>query len=770
MDGACDVAHGRRAATTLHSNGASTLALRGGEGARTRGRPHGFAGRRRRRSARAAACSRPRWSRRRRPTGRGSALASVRGGHPSPADSNEPGELGEVAAGEVAAEQRHGLGAGMAGGHRRRRGEGGLGIERGGDQDGDRPPGSDDPGHLRQRLGGRGRTSAPSAQRRRRSSVGEGESGGVALAELDVGPDRRATVSIASLRSTPTTVPRADSGRRRSGRRCRSRRRRRAPLTRRHAGGVAEDRCPLGEERRDERSFVELGCFDRESGRTRTVRSRWSWGHRETMCAGSIGQLPDVWSRAGCQCRSRCADGLSTPAAWAAASARLRRPSLLRMLLTWWDAVLRLTCRRARRSRGSTARREESKDLLLPVGEHPDPLRPGTGDDAQRAQQRRNPVGVEDGAERLEVAKRVPGVVDGVGGSVLGERAGEFEPGAGQLEGPLQRGPSAERTSRWVAAASGSPLPHHDSTGRHRRPLPRAARCHRRLDLGQAAGDGRAPSTSPAGRPGVDEQVRGRGEMRPVLLEATEALLEAAVARGASPRASSSADTDSVSSASASTPSPRWANSSIGVLEATLTDPEGGQTGESLAVQAREASVGDPQTGDNSRSASSQRPLAAARCRSRCGTRRRGTDSRRWSRTVGHLAPLGGALEVAGQLAGVQHVAAGVHDGVEGRCSPASAAAIASSTTRTHRHSPRPTLTRPSCDSATSSRSTSPDDGQGRRPQRQTPRPCPGRPSGRRGDPQPAVQRPRRGSSPPVARPARSSRLRPRSWRSSPCR
>ena len=93
------------------------------------------------------------------------------------------------------------------------------------------------------------------------------------------GRTRRATVSIASLRSRPTTAPLGPTSRRRCGRRCRFRRRRRARGGRRYSGDLAQDRRPLGEEAGHERRLVALGGLDRDLERLEVVRC----GHASSM-------------------------------------------------------------------------------------------------------------------------------------------------------------------------------------------------------------------------------------------------------------------------------------------------------------------------------------------------------------------------------------------------------------------------------------------------------------------------------------------------------
>ena len=114
--------------------------------------------------------------------------------------------------------------------------------------------------------------------------------------------------------------------------------------------------------------------------------------------------------------------------AYAAASARLRRPSLDRTLPTWCSTVLRLMKRRSEISGLERPWPEQVEHLGLALGQQLAAL-PGRGDlDAERAQHR---CGGVDVASRLEPFERLER------GSGLGQRhlrlvgdqhAGELEP------------------------------------------------------------------------------------------------------------------------------------------------------------------------------------------------------------------------------------------------------------------------------------------------------------------------------------------------------
>ena len=68
--------------------------------------------------------------------------------------------------------------------------------------------------------------------------------------------------------------------------------------------------------------------------------------------------------------------------------------------------------------------------------------------------------------------------------------------------------------------------------------------------------------------------------MQPVLLQAAQPLLEAAAGGGRVATGQRSAATDSVASASASTPLAECGQQLLGLLQAALTHPQGGQAGD----------------------------------------------------------------------------------------------------------------------------------------------------------------------------------------------
>ena len=172
------------------------------------------------------------------------------------------------------------------------------------------------------------------------------------------------------------------------------------------------------------------------------------------------------------------------------------------MLLTWCDAVLRLTYRRSAISGfDSPAPRSRSTSCSRTVSSA-DSLGAGAGGDPERAEERRDPIGVE----RRRRAPRTPPARAGRGrrrrrAELPASARAELEPGAGHLERELQAGPHRERG---LQMGGGSLR----VTVGHRHPTP-GARRHRRQPVAAApttrprpaAARPRSPaSTSPVAR------------------------------------------------------------------------------------------------------------------------------------------------------------------------------------------------------------------------------------------------------------------------------
>ena len=383
------------------------------------------------------------------------------------------------------------------------------------------------------------------------------------------------------------------------------------------------------------------------------------------------------------------------------------------------------------------ARPQQAQHLLLPAGEHAEPLRPGAGADAERTQQRRHPVGVERGAQLLEHRQGPAGMVDGDLGLAVGEQPGELGAVRASSNG------SSSRAHPWRAASSSSAAPWSPRGHRHPARAAAASASDRSLPVAVASRASRPPSLrAPSTSPAASWASTSRSSGAPAASDAAAIRRSRGsrlrIAAGASPRASSSAATDSASSASASTPSPTCAEQLVGLLEPALTDAQRGEPGQRLGVQAGTGAVGDPQPGG-------QLPLGvgpaalggehAAVVDAALGVQERAAVGR--DEVVGHLAPLRRPLEVVGQLTGVEHVAAGVDDGVQRRSLPAQG--------RRHRlveqsepaaASPLPTRMMPELgqrERAPGRRHRPP--GPRRGPARSAPRRRPDRSSGRRGPP-----------------------------------
>ena len=259
--------------------------------------------------------------------------AQAGGGDLQPGGLHQRGELVEVPAQKIGAEQRPGLVAGVADGEVEEPGEGVMMFQcarheyRNGAAEGG---GS---GHLPHRGGAVGEEHQRHLREHRvEGFVWERQPCRVGLTELDVGSDpagngehRVVQVHAHGTAGRSDSVgggagddPGSEGDVEHAGARC-------------HAGSLAQHRRPLGEEGRDKCRLVELGGLASDLEGLR----RFGGGHVGMLCRSvraSIGQLPYSVSRSGPKAL----------AAWTAASARLRRLSLVSTLLTWWEAVLRL--------------------------------------------------------------------------------------------------------------------------------------------------------------------------------------------------------------------------------------------------------------------------------------------------------------------------------------------------------------------------------------------------------------------------------------------
>ena len=110
----------------------------------------------------------------------------------------------------------------------------------------------------------------------------------------------------------------------------------------------------------------------------------------------------------------------------------------------------------------------------------------------------------------------------------------------------------------------------------------------------------------------------------------------------------------------------------VGVLEPALTDPQGGEPDQGLGVQAWARPVGDPKP-DRQLALGVAPPALrgedAAVVDAAFGVQERAAVG--GDEIVGHLAPLRRSFQVVGQLASVEHLAAGVDHGVQRRALPA---------------------------------------------------------------------------------------------------
>ena len=150
--------------------------------------------------------------------------------------------------------------------------------------------------------------------------------------------------------------------------------------------------------------------------------------------------------------RERCT------AAYAAASVRLRRPSLARMLLTWCPAVLVLMNRRLRDLGVGQALGDEPEHLHLPFAQRSSALGPGASPHAEVAQERRGVVGVghRRPAGRTPRARRGPRSPP-TGRSGVDQRPGEGHPCAAGRQGQSRHVAEGPRRVAQQAAASGRP-------------------------------------------------------------------------------------------------------------------------------------------------------------------------------------------------------------------------------------------------------------------------------------------------------------------------
>ena len=211
--------------------------------------------------------------------------------------------------------------------------------------------------------------------------------------------------------------------------------------------------------------------------------------------------------------------------------------------------------------------------------------------------------------------------------------------------------PRFDRRRRWTPARAAPATAVRRSLSAPPRPGPparrRRAASTRRPQVASAKRSSAAPAVSDAHRAG-GIAVRG------------------AAGRAASPRARA-ARPRTRDSMSASRPSrPRTAG--LGLLKATLAHPQSGQAGERPGMEGRAGALGDAQPGV-------QLPLRvgpptlgdehAPVVDAALGVEERAAVG--FHEVVRHLAPLRCPLGIAGQLAGVEHVAAGIDRGVEVR-------------------------------------------------------------------------------------------------------
>ena len=189
-------------------------------------------------------------------------------------------------------------------------------------------------------------------------------------------------------------------------------------------------------------------------------------------------------------------------AAWAAASARLRTPSLERMRLTWWPAVFSLMNSVCAIRAFDMPIAEQPEHLLLARGELAVGAGARRGAGAEVAQHRGGGVHRARGAELLEGGERRARLVARELRRVGGQRARELE---ARLAGVERHREAAERGERPARRARrprcGAPPP----APRARRRGPRAPPTRRipelRGELGElAVAAASAPSTSPQAR------------------------------------------------------------------------------------------------------------------------------------------------------------------------------------------------------------------------------------------------------------------------------
>ena len=139
----------------------------------------------------------------------------------------------------------------------------------------------------------------------------------------------------------------------------------------------------------------------------------------------------------------------SVRAAYAAASARLRRPSLARTLPTWCSTVLRLMKSRSAISgldRPWPSRSSTSASRLVST---PVALARGAGRDAERPQQRGRGVDVARGVAAARTRRARPGPRPAPPRVArLQQRPGQLEPAAGELHRHLGPGEAGERLAQ----------------------------------------------------------------------------------------------------------------------------------------------------------------------------------------------------------------------------------------------------------------------------------------------------------------------------------
>ena len=201
-------------------------------------------------------------------------------------------ELVEVAAGEVGAEQRTGLGSCVAGGHLDERSVRRLLVEVAGHEHGDRAAGGGDPAHLPDRSVSVGEEhEGHLAHDGVEGAVGEREGGNVTLAPVDVGTHASGHGEHGLVEVDADDVGRPDEVGGGAGDDPRPACDIQHPLAGDDAGGLAQGRCPLGEEGGHECGLVGLGGLDGDLERLGWFGGGGHGAIIRRSDAGSIGQL-----------------------------------------------------------------------------------------------------------------------------------------------------------------------------------------------------------------------------------------------------------------------------------------------------------------------------------------------------------------------------------------------------------------------------------------------------------------------------------------------